>query len=316
MKFREVLCRSARGVLAAVTVAVLAACGGGERVDPFVPQKIVAFGDESSFIDTDGRKYTINAMNSDGTAVDCTNNVIWVQYLAASFGMGFSQCPAGREVRATTLAAKGAKVADVATVVQNYIANNTIGSKDLFTVYAGQNDLIEIYELVPTGQITAAEAVARAEAAGTALAQQVNALAVAGGRVLFVPIPDVSLTPYGRQRDAALLKTMSAQFNTKLISAVINDGRAIGLVSAEEMSQVIAVNPALFGYTNVTDAACLEDKSFLAAVGCRALDSELVSDATGNKGATFFWAGDRYMSPAAHARLGGIADTRTRNNPF
>lgn len=311
MKFREVLCRSARGVLAAVTVALLAACGGGERVDPFVPQKIVAFGDESSFISTDGRKYTINAMNSDSTAVECAGNMIWVQYLAASFGMGFSQCPGGREVKAVTLATEGAKVADVATAVQNYIANNTVGSKDLFTVYAGQNDLIEIYELVPSGQITSTEAVARAEAAGTALAQQVNALAIAGGRVLFVPIPDVSLTPYGRQGDTSLLKTMSTQFNTKLISAVINDGRAIGLVSAEEMSQVVINFPSVYGYTNVSDAACS-----VALPDCDAIDADLVSDAQSNKGATFFWAGDRYMSPAAHLRLGQIADTRTRNNPF
>ena len=46
MKFREVLCRSAVGAMAALSAALLVACGGGERVDPFSPEKIVAFGDD------------------------------------------------------------------------------------------------------------------------------------------------------------------------------------------------------------------------------------------------------------------------------
>lgn len=313
MKFREVLCRSALGVMATLSAVLLVACGGGERVDPFAPQKIVAFGDESSVITSDGHKYTINAFNTATPPVlDCKLNPVWVQYLAASFGMSFQQCPPDSQTttfQAVNLATVNAKVADVTVAIQNYIANNTIGSKDLFTVYAGQNDVIAIYE-----DAGVTNKVAAVEALGEALAQQVNKLAIAGGRVLFVPIPDVSLTPYARQQSAenqALLKTMSAQFNTKLIRFVINDGRAIGLVSAEEMSQVIAVNPAFYGYTNIAAAACAASMP-----ACTNVDADLIESARASKGGSFFWASDRHMSPAAHARLGQIADTRARNNPF
>lgn len=313
MKFCEVLCRSALGVMATLSATLLVACGGGERVDPFVPQKIVAFGDESSFIASDGRKYTINAFNTATPPVlDCKLNPIWVQYLAASFGMSFQQCPPNAQTTtfdAVNLAATNARVADVRGAIDNYLAGNTVNSKHLFTVYVGQNDVIAVFE-----DASISNKVAAVEALGEALAQQVNRLALAGGRVLFVPIPDVSLTPYARQQSAqnqALLKTMSAQFNTKLIRFVINDGRAIGLVSAEEMSQVIAANPAFYGYTNVTAAACSASMP-----ACTNVDADLIESARANKGASFFWSGDRYMSPAAHVRLGQIADTRARNNPF
>ncbi len=299
--------------MAALSVTLLVACGGGERVDPFVPQKIVAFGDESSYIASDGRKYTINAFNTATPPVlDCKLNPIWVQYLAASFGMSFQQCPPNAQTTtfdAVNLAAANARVADVRGAIDNYLASNTVNSKHLFTVYAGQNDVIAVFE-----DASISNKVAAVEAIGEALAQQVNRLALAGGRVLFVPIPDVSLTPYARQQSAenqALLKTMSAQFNTKLIRFVINDGRAIGLVSAEEMSQVIAANPAFYGYTNVTAAACSASMP-----ACTNVDADLIESARANKGASFFWSGDRYLSPAAHVRLGQIADTRTRNNPF
>ena len=109
---------------------------------------------------------------------------------------------------------------------------------------------------------------------------------------------------------------MSAQFNTKLVRYVINDGHVIGLVSGEEMSQVIRTNPPAYGFNNITDAACINSVFGAGVVGCDAVDAQLVDGAKTTKGANYFWSGDRNMSPAAHARLGQIADSRARNNPF
>lgn len=312
MKFSEVLRGWSRRLLAIGALATLASCGGGtEHIDPFVPAKIVAFGDESSVIESSGRKYSVNSLDSTTGALVCAGNPIWVQYLASSFGMGFSQCPGGHEVRATSFATFGAKVADVTNAVQNYIANNTITSKDLFTVYVGQNDVIGIFE-----DPHVSDKVGAAGAAGQALANVINTLGRAGGRVLFVLIPDVGLTPYALQHDQALIKLMSAEFNTKLARYVINDGHVFGLVSGEEMTQVVVKNYPAYGFVNATQAACINSVFSTTAVGCDGADSQLVEAARPSKGGNFYWAGDRNLGPAAHLRLGQIADTRARNNPF
>lgn len=298
--------------LAVAVLAVLAGCGGGQRVDPFVPVRLVAFGDEASVIRSDGRKYTINGINTTSQVVDCGVYPSWVQYLASSFGMVFSQCSGGRtDFQASTYAAVGARVADVTNQITTYIANNAVGSKDLFTVYVGQNDLIAIYE-----DPTITDKRGAAEAAGTALAQQVNALAIAGGRVLFVAIPDLGLTPYAIAKSTtdpnavATLSLLSERFNTKLSVGVINDGRMIGIVSAEEMTQAMQRLPSVYGIANATDAACT-----VALPNCDAITTNLVAGAAPT-GYTYLWASDRQLGPAAHLRLGQIAETRAKNNPF
>ena len=58
------------GVLAS---ALLASCGGGEQVSTFTASRVIAFGDESSLINSNGSKYTVNALVSGSTtAFDCS----------------------------------------------------------------------------------------------------------------------------------------------------------------------------------------------------------------------------------------------------
>jgi hypothetical protein len=45
---------------AIAATALLASCGGGQ-VEPFSPTRVLAFGDELSTIEADGRRYSINA---------------------------------------------------------------------------------------------------------------------------------------------------------------------------------------------------------------------------------------------------------------
>ena len=91
------------GPLALVASALLlASCGGSSgQIEPFVPTRVIAFGDELSVIQTDGRKYSINAFRQidvggvptdDPTTVDCTRNPLWIQIVATNSGLAFDKC--------------------------------------------------------------------------------------------------------------------------------------------------------------------------------------------------------------------------------
>jgi hypothetical protein len=58
----------------------------------------------------------------------------------------------------------------------------------------------------------------------------------------------------------------------------------------------------------VTDAACL---TTIAITDCTS--KTLVTDGSGD---TWLWASDTLLSPAGQARLGVLAQTRAKNNPF
>jgi outer membrane lipase/esterase len=306
-------CVLARWLLLAA-LAALVACGGGERVSTFTPQRIVAFGDEASVITSAGRKYTINALDSAG-ALDCKTNPIWVQYLALVFTLPFAQCnPDGAIVRSINYATAGAKVADISPQIDQHFAAGGFGGQDLVTILAGSNDVIEQYRLYPAQSEAAIIAVL--EARGEALAAQVNRVAAAGGKVLIATLPDLGLTPFALAEQAAhpapdvdraaLIRRLLERFNAKLRINIINDGRLIGLVVADQLVQVMVKSPGSYGLVNVTGAACT-----VALPDCTS--QTLVTGATSDN---WLWADSLQLGPVAHRQLGLLADVRARNNPF
>ncbi len=257
------------GVLRAAGVAfvaaVLASCGGGQQIERFVPTRVLAFGDESSVINANGSKYTVNAFVDDTATPpvpDCTKNPIWVQYLAAAYGLVFPQCPGiVASPPSRVLAQPDTKAADVAGQITNFMSGDSFNGKDLVTVLAGQNDILEQYQLVK-GALPEAQASAVLEAAGTALADQVNRIARAGGKVLISTVPDLGLTPFAVTEgptNAAVLSRLTFSFNRKLRLGIINDGHMIGLLLTDEMVQSIVKTVqagATTTYVDVTHVAC------------------------------------------------------------
>ena len=230
-----------RAALAAVGVAMLCwlvSCGGGTQVETYVPTRVLVFGDESSVIESDGRKYTVNAVADDGVTIDCAAHPLWVQSLASSYGLVFPQCP-GTVVAPTSriYAALGAKVADVATQVA--AAGGTFAAKDLATVMVGANDVIALYQQYDGSNADALRAAA--EAAGSALALQIASISQAGAKVLFATVIDVGQTPYGLAQEAlgtgrtALLSSLTARFNARLRTGI--EGAGIG---GHQASQILA----------------------------------------------------------------------------
>ena len=303
-----------------LSVALLVSCGGGEPIDRFVPTRLIAIGDETSVINSDGSKHTVNAVVTGTTALDCKANPVWVQSLATAYGLQFAGCPntVGAVATAQMFAAAGAKVADVAAQVT---AVGAFAEKDLVPVLAGANDIFEQYALLDStvAGVVQSEAVitARLEGLGEALAAQVNRIADAGGKVLISTVPDLGLTPFALAEDAllpgraALLTRLTKRFNAKLRIKITNDGRRIGLLLSDELVQAVVRNPGGSGFTNVIAPAC---DVLVATVVTACTTATLVAGAV--PPANYLWANDRLLGPNGHRLLGNLALTRAANNPF
>lgn len=322
------LLRSARRGLAAASLVVLASCGGGtSRVDPFEPSRIIVFGDEHSLITDAGKKYSVNGLGAtptDGSAtpIDCTVNPLWIQIVASQFGLRFPQCATADQastVKGQILAEVDARTADVLAQVQRFRATDAFSENDLVLVFAGMHDVLDAYARFPLTDVETLKS--ELFAVGQSLGRQVNAITDSGrgGRVLFVTVPDVGLTPFAEAEKAAntdidrvaVLKALTERFNAGLRTAVTNDGSLAGLVAADEMTQVYKRITIAYGYTvtNTTTAACN-----VALPDCT--PDTTVEAAASGKVANFLWADATHLSATGQAALGAIARTRAVNNPF
>ena len=308
-------------VVIAAAAALLGACGGGQQLVAFAPQRVIALGDEVSYLSADGRKYGINALQTDNTTLDCATNPIWVQSVATSFGLVFPQCNPNAVVAPASriLAAPGAKVADLTAQVDRQLANGGFTATDLVTVMVGANDVLEQYQRYPATSV--ADITAAVEAAGTALSVQVNRIAATGGKVLLAKVLDLGQSPYAlaeqaNKKDtdrAVLLTSLVTRFNAKLRVGILNDGRQIGLVQSDERIQLIVRFPSSFGFVNVTQAACL---ATAAVPNCTTRTLTTDSAGTAASAISWLWADGINLSAGGQSRIGEIANSVARHNPF
>jgi len=307
--------RKGLAVLSVLALAGLSACGGGtSQIDPFAPTRIISFGDESSLILPDGRKYTVNGLDAVTGAIDCSSNPIWVQKLASFFGLVFAECNPSQIAVTSGLmyAEKNGNVASFQARLDAHFATGGFGPKDLVTVMVGANDIIELYQQYPAQ--SQASLLDEARARARTLAAQVNRIANANGRVILSTVFDQGVTPYGLQEGAqdssraAFLSQLTNEFNLEMRVNILNDGRLIGLVLADETVLNMSRYPASFSLTNATQAICLITVS---VDNCTT--NTMIADGSPT---AWLWANDRLLSPAGHTRIGDLAVSRARNNPF
>jgi len=284
----------------------LVSCGGSQ-IEPFQPNQIILLGDENTVLAADGRHYSMNG--TDNGVFDCNLLPTWTQQLVANFGRSLDRCRAsGTNGPGITRGAPGAKAADLPGQIDAQLAAGAVTNKDLFVLMIGLNDIIECYETPASCNSPGTTLADR----GTLVAHQVNRVIDAGGRVLVSTVHDVGLTPYARAKDAlnsgeaAKLTQMTDAFNARVRVDILQDGRFVGLVLADDQSRAMAKAPAAFGLGNVTDPACA-----VAPPDCTT--STLVSGATS---ATHLWADDRHFGPVMQNQVALSAETRARNNPF
>ncbi|MDQ6681505.1 MAG: SGNH/GDSL hydrolase family protein [Pseudomonadota bacterium] len=314
----------------ALMSALLASCGGGSQVQTFMPDRVIAFGDETSVIDDfmgngNGRKYTVNAtVSATDPTLACQQNPLWIQAVASTHGLVFPQCnpqpnpavaPTSR-IRATA----GAKAADIAAQIDAQLGQSAFTTKDLTTVLVGQNDILAQYAQYPS--VSAATLLENVGAAGTALGDQVNRIANAGAKVLISTVPDLGVTPFAVTERAAhtdtdravLLSVLTKAFNDRMRSRIINDGRMIGLILTDEYIQSVVRIVNGGGFTNVIDGVC--DLSKSALVPPSLLDCTNLTLVAGGNGTSYLWADATHLSSGGQAALGSLATARAANNPF
>lgn len=162
----------------------LVACGGGDPVNEFEPERLLVFGDESSVITSasstypaflpdgttphpnagqatpPGLKYSVNGLDPTPAAsapatdnappgpIDCRAQPIWIQVLADEYGFGFEECnndAAGTPQRGKIYAQAGARVQDIEGQIALHEATTSFTPRDLVTVLVGQRDIHDIH---------------------------------------------------------------------------------------------------------------------------------------------------------------------------
>lgn len=314
-------------------VGVLAACGGNSsRSEPYIPERMVIFGDELSTVVTtgapsaqNGMKYTINSINATTGITDCTLSPVWPQVVAQFLGKVFAECnPSNVTPTATMLAAPSLKVADVVSRMEAYRTNpaNNVTPTTLVTVMAGQNDVIAAMEEYKSGG-NAADLRARMITLGNQLGDAINAMAAqgAGPRVLFALLPRISTSPYARDvrfsdADRLFLQELVdgnnsdfVGFNGALRLRVTNNGRWAAMVVTEVyFSPYITRDISLTGLTNNSDAAC--------TTALPACTTATLQPAANGSATSYLWASDRWMSPLGHAVIGNEGVRQIRQGAF
>ena len=314
------------GVLGA---ALLAACGGGEQVETFRAKRLIAFGDETSVINADRSKYSVNAVQTaDNTQVDCSSNALWIQTVASVYGLVFPQCnllPVADPV-SRIYATAGARAADIGAQIDLKLAADAFTEKDMVTMLVGANDILAQYAQYPG--VPEVQLRINVEAAGAELAAQVNRIANLGAKVLLSTTPDMGYTPFAVIEIAAnpgradLLARLSERFNAKLRANIMNDGRKIGLIKLDEYVQGVAKARLAGGgiFVNTTLAACLPSAPLPTCtsltLGTNAGAVPPPTTPTAADGITWLWSDATHLSAGGQVSLGSLAVTRALNNPF
>jgi len=309
------LFKRARTVLLGSLVAAgLLSCGGGtSQIEPFAPQQVIVLGDENNLLTVDGKRYGIGGLDA-ANLPDCRLLQMWTQSLAGSFGLVMDRCTTGTTVapRGVTRAAFGAKAADIDAQITAQIGVAPLTSKDLFTIMIGMHDILELYQQYPTRSEEGISDELRQR--GHHVADQINRLIEANARVIVSTVPDLGTTPFAlaeraRIADtdrAALLSRLTAVYNARVRVDIVQDGRFVGLVLADDLSQLMVRAPSNYSLSNVTQAACTT-----ALPDCTT--QTLVAGATST---SHLWADELHLGPVAHSQLSTLAQTRARNNPF
>lgn len=305
--------RAVAGGMSALALTLLASCGGGTTTyDPFVPTRVLAFGDESSALNSDGTRYGVNGLDAKGN-VDCNLEPLWVQSVAGYYGMVFAECnPTGAEPRARMFAAVGTRAGDLTAQVEAVVAAGGFRDKDLALVLVGANDVLELYRQYPGRPES--DLITDAKERGKQLARVVNRMVDLGAKVVVSSIPDMGLTPFAATEKAAnfdidraaMLSRLTTAFNVQVGVNVILDGRYVGLMQTDLRFISAYRAPANYGLANVTTGACTA-----TLPGCTTATLQ-----DGAVSSQYLWADGTRMASGGQGQLATLALERARRNPF
>ncbi|WP_157271967.1 hypothetical protein [Azohydromonas aeria] len=333
MSLNRLLARPVRrAALALCAAAVLTACGGGDRAEPFDPDRLVAFGDELSVLTPAdasdpvnkpaGRKYSVNYYDTSTKALVCTSNPIWVQRVASHFDMAFEQCPNGLTTfRAVSKAVVGARVQDLEAQVQAFLSTGNPNDKDVVTMLVGFHDLEAVYAAHASDASSAAAEKEMADL-GERLAKQVYDVSRAGPAVLLALMPAYDRSPWARDvvKNPDRVKKLVTAFNEGLQSGGPTPGepnsrKGIGYYKLKGDS-VGLVNLSLSWIESVARNSEDRNKTALCPASTPLPDCDNRNLANDNNEDNWVWADATHPGPGFHDQVGAQATTLAERNPF
>ncbi|WP_374259083.1 hypothetical protein [Aquabacterium sp.] len=294
--------------------------------DAYVINSVATFPSTITFLEkdvADALKRTTN------TTYYCNTSSIWIQSLALSFGKGYrSECPLTSYSGAETYAEAGAKVADVATQVDNHLSE--LGSGVMVTIMAGQNDILELYAQVKSSALTLAQAQTIAQERADALAVVVKKVIATGAKVVLALTPDLGESPlaYTTGENRTALAALTKSFNDQVYITRLGEesGRNLAGVNPVSLTNTTTRSTS-YVYekplcnTATTNTATRPDGTTLSVTPdvSNGFGRELTKFCTASTYvtdgslSTYMWADLVRFAPAAHALIGSTAATRAAN---
>ena len=246
--------------LAVIALGLIALASGRAHGDQITG--IVSFGDSLSDV---GNDFVASGGTQPAPAADYsqgrfTNGGNWLDYLAHDLGVAAPKASlAGGSDYAfggastgsgTTTFAPGQQVPNVDNQIAMYLASNTPSAGQLFTIWAGANNLLignQSNPLVPAQDI----------------AKEITTLAAAGAKQFLIPnlpllgeIPASSALTLAQRQG---LDAWSVGFNQTLQAEATLLQKSLGvqihLVNIQGLFQQVLANPTNYGFTNVTGSA-------------------------------------------------------------
>ncbi len=236
--------------------------------------------------------------------------LVWSEYLADYYGTdatsdnqgGSNYAVGGARVGVDASGGLG-PIPSVASQVQAYLAANG-GQADpnaLYTVWAGANDLFAVQANPSQAQQIIGGAVA-------AEVGVIGALKGAGAQyVLVANLPDIGLTPASRAGGAAGMAQATAladMYNQALFGALAGQGLSVIPVDTFHLLQEVVANPGLYGFANVTSAACATQP---APAGDSSLFCNPGSLVSPDAGSAWMFADGVHPTTATHAMMAQLA---------
>ncbi len=236
----------------------------------------------------------------------------WAEHAAEYYGTtarpngngqgGDNYAVGGARVAIDTATPLGA-VPSLRTQVTRYLAANggRADANALYTVWGGANDLF-------AAAATPGQAPQIIGSAVTAQVGLVGTLQAAGARYVLVPsIPDLGLTPQSRAGGAAGMAAgtaLATSYNNALYAGLAGQGLRVIPVDTFHFLQEVSANPALYGFTNVSSAACRPQP---APAGDSSLFCNPNSFVTPSAASTYLFADAVHPASRAHEMIADLA---------
>lgn len=299
-----------RAALPVVAAATLAACGGGDRVEPFKPSRIYIYGDEFSYIEpynsssNPGLKYTVNApaspqASNPPASFACGLNPLWVQWLVNDhYGKDLDVCPIGNEATpsATLKAQPGWTTQNVLNELNARWNAGGFTKGDLVVIFIGTNDVLGSSDVT---------------AQGAALGQAVRRIAAAGANILVATVP--VLGPDNAQ-SSRRVDFNNALRGTNGLGSI--DGRRVALLQADAQ-----IDSFFRDGNNSSWNARSCGNSVSAATGCysgyeQTTGSSTTTTISGTNvnGSNLLWSFGVWFSIYGHELIGNLARSQVNDS--